>query len=273
MDVDDLPTGANYSRWTILSRGMPGNMSLIAANGSEYNVPDDYETVVNNASKNGEDVVDLSTISGYSFNTQAYTHLLVHTLYINLIQVMKSVVGERLQSLQALEISDLNLQCFTNAQDPFTFMPTIRIAFVRTDTDPMRNDTSIPLKATRLTNDFYIKPEGYIARLSDTSFCLLVSPLNEGTDGNSYRTKSIIAEPALFDKYIHLNYSSTTDYAHVGWIDAPGCAASSKPTFLPVPPPPPGPAPASPSNAVHALSALVSVLASSLCLVALLLLS
>ncbi|GJP48496.1 hypothetical protein CLOM_g7781 [Closterium sp. NIES-68] len=164
------------------------------------------------------------------------------------------------------DVPDYYLQCFTDAQDPFTFMPTIRIAFLSPKADPMPDDTLMPLNATTLTTQhFYIKPEGYISRVSDTVYCLLMNAISEEN-----RASNIIAEPALFDKYIHVYYSSAY---YVGWIDAPGCAASGKPASLPVPPSPGAPT-APPSNAVSALPAtatVIPVLASFLSILLLLL--
>ncbi|CAI5463657.1 unnamed protein product [Closterium sp. Yama58-4] len=259
-----VPLQTGSSHLTIGATGLPAGASyatMDSYNGMQYSEitltlgtgPDDFRYITDDYTNLYRDPADPIT-PGFFFMPESFVHLLRYPLFMSLVDGLKVMTGHNISSGK----NDFyRLPCFTNknkAEDPFTTFPTIDIAFFSPN-------------STNATSHFYLKPREYLAQVSASEYCVLVTYMLSQAKYASY-----IGEPGLLGKYLFLDYTNAT----AGWIDAPTCGA--EPLLPPPSPPPPSPpspvskAATRPLSPVPAALSAALVLATSTALLALTLL-
>ncbi|CAI7803766.1 unnamed protein product [Closterium sp. NIES-53] len=239
-----LPAGANYA--TIASEAWAGlqysHITLTTAKRT-LNITDDPAYLDPTVTPYLPANFPKDATPGFAFMPESFVHLLRYPLFMSLLEGLQAMTGHNIIPTDNI----FQLPCFNNknkAVDPFTTFPTIDIAFLSPD---------------NTISHFYLKPRDYLAQVSASEYCVLVTYMLSQAKYANY-----IGEPAVFNKYLFLDYTNGT----AGWIDAPNCGAEP---LLPPPSSPPPPPPSSVSKeATHPRSPVV--LATSATLLALTLL-
>ncbi|CAI7736234.1 unnamed protein product [Closterium sp. NIES-53] len=204
-----LPAGANYSPMSSVV-GMQYSQITISNATHTLNITDDPADVPAD--------FPTDTTPGIYFMHESFVHLLRYPLLMDLLDKLADMTGQDL-TFHGSDKDMYRLVCFKNknkAVDPFTAFPTIDITFLSPDN-------------TSATSHFYLKPREYLAQIVPLTYCVMATYLP--ANRNYY---SLIGEPALFNKYLFLDYSN----AIAGWMDAPHCKL-----LLTLPTPPACPAP------------------------------
>ncbi|CAI5974312.1 unnamed protein product [Closterium sp. NIES-65] len=243
----ELPLQTGSSHLTIGATGLPAGASyshiqMTISNATHtLNITDDPADVPADFPQD--------TTPGFYFMPESFVHLLRYPLLIDLLDKLADMTGQDL-TFYGYDKDMYRLVCFTNknkAVDPFTAFPTIDISFLSADN-------------TSATSHFYLKPREYLAQIAPLTYCVMATYLP--ADRNYY---SLIGEPALFNKYLFLDYTNEI----AGWMDAPNCGA--EPLLPPPSPPPPSPVFKGDTHSSPVAAALSSaiVLATSAALLAL----
>ncbi|CAI5513489.1 unnamed protein product [Closterium sp. Naga37s-1] len=233
-----LPAGASYGNMHALAGMQYSHITLTTAKRA-LNITDDPAYIDPTVTPYVPPGFPENVTPGFLFMPEYFVHLLRYPLFMSLCDGIGEMTGQELCNLTE-KWNTLGIPCFQNkkkAGDPFTTFPTIDIAFLSPD---------------NTTAHFYLKPREYLAQVSASEYCMLVVSVPHSNNYNSY-----IGEPALFNKYLFLDYTNKI----AGWMDAPSCGA--EPLLPPPSPPPPSPGT---NKATHSLSPLPAALSAAVVL-------
>ncbi|CAI5513503.1 unnamed protein product [Closterium sp. Naga37s-1] len=169
-----LPAGASYSTVSYPT-GLPYSHITLTTATRTLNITDDPANI--NLNKTSYMPADASEddVPGFFFLPESFVHLIRLPLFISLWSALQNMTGNEL-AFPVLENDEFRLLCFENknkAVDPFTTFPTIDIAFLSPD------DSSA-------SSHFYLEPHEYLAQVSASRYCVLVTYLNPKNNYASY---------------------------------------------------------------------------------------
>ncbi|CAI5974275.1 unnamed protein product [Closterium sp. NIES-65] len=235
-----LPAGASYAS-LLYPTGMQYSHITLTTAKRALNITDDPSNVDGDSSFLPPGAAE-DTTPGFFFMPESFVHLLRYPLFLSLFYALQDLTGQTFD-INVNNNHIFRLLCFANknkAVDPFTAFPTIDIAFLSPD---------------NTISHFYLKPREYLAQVSASEYCVLVTYMLSQAKYASY-----IGEPGLFNKYLFLDYTNGT----AGWIDAPNCGA--EPLLPPPSPPPPSPPSPVSKRATRPLSPVAAALTAALAL-------